>query len=212
MILDKIMGYWVTDDPMVLEGFVAHVQEHYDALEQALEPIAATVRNLESDWKPRWNQYWNAKLKDLTALRAANQAELQVFDKEQRSRTVPIPLIIAGTSLGYRCPLHSVESQIEEAGILITSYIDVCDSHQEQHLRQRQRVLNALQEVVKETRKAIKEGRDKLVEDSGKQQKLVSAPPVRKAKHEKAPSSTTDDAETTTAQPVLRVVHEEVVH
>jgi len=200
MILDQIMGYWVTDDPAVLAAFVALVRERYNALEQALEPIEATVRNLEGDWKPRWEQYWNVKLKDLTALRAANQAALQVFDKDSSSRTAPIPLIIAGTSLGYRCALHTIASEIEEAGVLITSYMKVSESHQEPHIRQRQRVLNALQEVVKETRSAINEGRDKLIEDSGKQQKLMVARPVRKGKQE-----------TTTEQPTLHVVRSEEV-
>lgn len=209
MILDQIMEYWVTDDPTVLDAFVAQVQERYNALEQALEPIAATVRNLEGDWKPRWESYWNAKLKDLTVLRAANQAALQVFEKDSSSRTAPIPLIIAGTSLGYRCALQTIESEIEEAGVLITSYIEVSESHKEQHLRQRQRVLKALQEVVKETHSAINEGRDKLGKAAQEQQKLIAPQPVRKAKQKK-PSASTRDAAVTTGQPSLQVVRKEV--
>jgi len=207
MILDKIMGYWVTDDPAAaLEAFVVQVRGRYNALEQALEPIEATVRNLEGDWKPRWEQYWNAKLKDLTALRAANQAALQVFDKDSSSRTAPIPLIIAGTSLGYRCALHTIVSEIEEAGVLITSYIEVSESRKEQHIRQRQRVLQALQEVVKETRSAINEGRDKLVEDIEKQRKMAA-----RRKQETASTPATNDAETTAVPPSLCVVREEEV-
>ena len=201
MILDNIMGYWVTDHPQVLEAFVAQARERYLAMEQALEPLAATVRNLEGDWKPRWAYYWNAKLKELTVLRAANQAALQLFDQDQSSQAAPIPLIISGTALGYRGAFHTIESEIEEAGILITSYIEVSDSHKEQHLRQRQRVLNALQEVVKQTRKAIGKGRAKLIEDTEKQQKLMTmAPqPAQRSKQKTAPES----------QPVLHVVRAE---
>ena len=203
MILDNIMGYWVTDHPLVLETFVAQAREQYLAMEQALEPLVATVRNLEGDWNPRWAYYWNAKLKELTVLRTANQAALQMFDKDQSSQTAPMPLIIAGTALGYRCAFHTIESEIEEAGILITSYIEVSESHKEQHIRQRQRVLKALQEVVKETRDAIGKGRTKLIEDTEQQQKLMTPQPTQRSKQKTTPASTTDDAEAAEVPPPL---------
>ncbi len=212
MILDthKIMDYWVTDDPAVLDAFIVHVRERYTALEQALEPITVTVNDLERDWKPRWEHYWQTKMAALLSLRTAAHAALQVFDREQSSEDMPIPIIFAGISLGYRFGLHTVESKIEEAGILLTSYIEVCSSHEEQHLRQRQRVLNALQEVVKATREATNEGRDKLAEDS-REQKLTVPRPTRRTKQKETSGPTTDEAATTTEQPSLHVVRAEEV-
>lgn len=211
MILDNIMGYWVTDDLTVMETFLATARERYTTLEQVLEPIAAAVIDLESDWKPRWKEYWTPKLTALASVRAATQAVLQVFEREQSSRTAPIPLIITATSLGYRCDLHTVESKIEEAGILMTSYLEVCTSQKEQDIRQRQRVLKALQAVVKASREAITEGRGELEQAPREQQKLLTPRPARKGKQEMAPPPAADEAEATGVQPSLHVVRAEEV-
>ena len=144
---------WVSKDPAVL----ARAQERYTALEQSLHPLVATVSDLEGDWNPRLTKYWNATLRDLTAVRTATQGVFQMFDWDQSRHAAPIPHVL--TSFGHTIRLLIAQSKIEEAGILLTSYIQVCGSHEEHHLHQRQRVLKALQEVVKVTRDAIQEGR-----------------------------------------------------
>ena len=186
---------WVTEDPAALEAFVATGREHYAALEQALEPLATTVTDLKRDWKPRWKGYWKLKLTALLSLRTATQATFEMFDREQSSEEAPVPVIFYGANMGYTIPLSLVGGRIEEAGILLTSYIEVCESHQEQHLRQRQRVLVVLQEVVEFTHDAIQKGRTGLELAPQEQQQLLAPRRTRKTKHKTASTPTTDAPE-----------------
>jgi len=211
MILDKIGGYWVTDDPNVLDAFLVQARERYTAIEQALEPIAATVSDLERDWKPRWEAYWKRKLTALLSLRAATHATFQLFDREQNSRENPVPAMFYETNVCYTIPLRLVLNKIEEAGILLTSYIEVSNSHQEQHLRQRQRVLKALQKVVSSVREVIGKGHAELDRATQEQKKLLTPRRTRRSKQKATPASTTDDAETAEGQPSLHVVRAEEV-
>lgn len=206
-MLDTIMGYYVTDAPDVLEGFLIQGRERYTAIEQALEPIKATVADLEGDWKPRWASYWQAKTADLTTLRTATQAALQLFDREQSSQAAPTPIIFSATSIAYKFGLHTIQSKIEEAGILLTTYIEVSASRQEKHIRQRQRVLKALQDVVKATREAVSEGRTTLNQASQEQQKLLAPRRKRQLQGEETPMvPSTDEAETAERLTGLKVV------
>ena len=128
MIEDSVQEEdWVTEDPAALEAFVATGREHYAALEQALEPLATTVTDLKRDWKPRWKGYWKLKLTALLSLRTATQATFEMFDREQSSEEAPVPVIFYGANMGYTIPLSLVEGRIEEAGILLASYVEVCD-------------------------------------------------------------------------------------
>ena len=186
MTEDSIQEDWVTEDPAALEAFIAQCREQYTALEQAIDPIVVTVADLQRDWKPRLEHYWLAKLDALLSLRNATHATFQLFDQNQGSQEAPIPAIFYGTNMGYTNSLHLVEGEIEEAGILLTSYIEVCDSHQEQHLRQRQRVLVALKEVVEVTRDTIQKGRTGLELAPQEQQQLLAPRRTRKTKHKTA--------------------------
>nr|MBA2676812.1 hypothetical protein [Ktedonobacteraceae bacterium] len=111
---------------------------------------------------------------------------------EQSSEQAPVPVIFYGATMGYTIPLRLIEGRIEEVGILLTSYIEVCDSHQEQHLRQRQRVLQALQEVVETTRDAIHKGRTGLEQAPQEQQQLLAPRRTRKTKHRTTSTLATD--------------------
>ena len=145
----------MTDSTEVLETFLAQTQERYTALEQALAPLSAAVTDLDRDWEPRWADWWHAKTIALAMLRTATRTCLQVFDREQSSQASPTALVLSATSIVYKAPLHSIEKAIEEAGILITAYSGVCQSLEEKHIRQRQRVLQALREVERTSCDAI---------------------------------------------------------
>lgn len=162
MMIFKRGGYWVTDATEVLETFLTQASERYTAIEQSLEPITATVVDLDRNWTPRWADYWHAKTKALASLRAATRTSLQLFQREQSSQAAPVPLVLAATSIAYTSSLRSAEVAIEEAGILITAHSAVSRSLDEKHIRQRQRVLQALREVDQEVREAIMVGRAEL--------------------------------------------------
>jgi len=155
MTISKRGGYWVTDATDALDTFLTQASDRYIALEQALKPISATVIDLERDWTPRWADYWEAKTKALATLRAATRTCLMLFAREQSSQAAPVPLVLAATSIAYTSSLRCVEVAIEEAGILMTSYSSVCRSLDEKHIRQRQRVLQALRAVDRATFDAI---------------------------------------------------------
>lgn len=151
----KCGGYWVTDSVEALETFLAQTQARYAALEQALEPLSAAVTDLDRDWTPRWADWWHAKTIALATLRTATRSCLQGFDREQSSQESPVALIVPATSIMYTFPLRTLEVEIEKVSILITAYSGVCQSLEGKHLRQRQRVLQALREVERTSCDAI---------------------------------------------------------
>ncbi len=161
MTVMKRGGYWVTDSAEVLETFLAHTRERYAALEQALEPVSAAVTDLDRDWEPRWADWWHAKTIALATLRTATRSCLQVFAREQSSHESPVALIVPATSTAYTSSLISLERAIEEAGILVTASSGVCQSLEEKHIRQRQRVLQALRDVERATCDAVLAARTK---------------------------------------------------
>lgn len=162
MSVETSQDPWVTNDPDVLQAFLAQGRERYRAIEQALEPLAVTVVDLKGDWDPRQVKYWTANLDALLALRTAAQETSQLFDPKQSSQEHPVPLIFSGTNWCATIPLRLVGKKIEEAGIVLTSYLEVSDSYLEEHLQQRQRVLERLQAVVEATREAVSKGRAEL--------------------------------------------------
>ncbi len=176
MMISKRGGYWVTDATEVLETFITQASERYTALEQALEPITATVVDLDRNWTPRWADYWHAKTKALASLRAATRTALQLFQREQSSQAAPVALVVVATSIAYTSSLRSIEVAIEEAGILITAHSAADRSLDEKHIRQRQRVLQALREVDQEVREAITVGRAELDQAPMLQVRLTYAP------------------------------------
>ena len=155
MSITKRGGYWVTDTADALNTFLAHTQERYTALEQALAPLSAAVTDLDRDWEPRWADWWHAKTIALATLRTATRSCLQLFAREQSSQESPVALIVPATSITYTSSLRTLEKAIEEAGILVTAYSGVCQSLEEKHIRQRQRVLQALREVERAACDAI---------------------------------------------------------
>jgi len=182
MMISKRGGYWVTDATDALDTFLTQASDRYIALEQAIKPISATVIDLERDWTPRWADYWEAKTKALATLRAATRTCLMLFAREQSSQAAPVPLVVAATSIAYTSSLRCVEVAIEEAGILITAHSAVDHSLDEKHIRQRQRVLQALREVEQTVREAIIVGRAELDQAPMLHVRLVYAPGETAAK------------------------------
>ncbi len=176
MTISKRGGYWVTDATDALDTFLTQASDSYIALEQALKPISATVIDLERDWTPRWADYWEAKTKALATLRSATRTCLQLFEREQSSQATPVALVVAATSIAYVSSLRSIEAAIEEAGILITAYSTVCRLMEEKHIRQRQRVLQALRTVDRATCDAIIAARTEWEQAPMLHVRLVYAP------------------------------------
>ncbi len=195
MTEDFLLENWVTEDLAALEAFLVQGREHYAALEQALEPLAAAVKDLEGDWDTRGVSFWTRTLEAVLALRTATQAVLPLFDSPASSQEQPLPLLFAGANLMYTVPLWTVQQTIEECGLLLTAYIEVNDSYQEEHLRQRQRVLGALREVVKATRDAVGQGRVELEKAPQEQKRFRALSRTRKTKHKTASPSITDAPE-----------------
>jgi hypothetical protein len=212
---NKILGFWVTEAPDVLEVFIQQAREHYTALEQALEPISTAIADLETYWTPRPADFWQQQTAALAPLRQATKTALQLFAKEQSSQAAPVPRIVAATSIGYRTSLYYLESKIATAGTLLIVHSGgmSCTSLSQSAMKQRQRILQALCEVEEAGRKAIREGRAKLDTAAQEQQKLTAPPPARQPQTEpqrqQQPTTTADTTAATTKarqRPALRIV------
>jgi hypothetical protein len=190
----QFLGYWVTNAPEALDPFLARARARYDALEQAFGPLKEAVNDLQQDWQPRQLVYWQNVMGHLVPLRQALKACLSLFAKEQSSEARPIPMDIAGLSQHCKHVLNGFESQIEEAGILLTSYSAVLSSLDEASLRQRQRCIQALRALCEEGQDVVTETRREF----GKVQATVRRPRARQR--------------TQTNRPVVRVVDGEASH
>jgi hypothetical protein len=175
MILDRFMGFWVTDQPEVLAAFIKQAQEHYNAIEAALSPIKEAITDLERDWGSRKEAFWQQAITNLRPLRQASKACSALFEQEHSSQAEPVPMIIAATVLTYQFGLGRIESKIEEAGILLTAHRINAGSLEEEHIRQRQRVLEALRKLEKAGREVVAEGRARL-DDAAKEQHCITRP------------------------------------
>jgi hypothetical protein len=172
-LIMQFLGYWVTDAPEALDPFLVQTHARYNALEQALGPIKEAVHELQQDWQPRQFVYWQNVMGHLVPLRQALEACLLLFAKEQSSEACPIPMDMAALSLHCRHTLNSVESKIEEAGILLTSHSAAPPSLDEASLRQRQRCIQALRALCEEGQDVVTETRREL----GKVQATVTGRP-----------------------------------
>jgi hypothetical protein len=175
MILDRIMGFWVTDQPEVLEEFLQQARECYTAIEEVGKSIKDAVSDLEQDWAPRPFDFWQQAITNLGPLRQATQTCSVLFEPEHSSKEKPVPLIIAGTYLGYLFGMHRIEQKIENAGILLTAHRINAGSLEEEHIRQRQRALEALRKLEKVGREVVAEGRAKL-DDVAKERHCITRP------------------------------------
>lgn len=192
----KLLGYWVSENPTVLQAFQKNAHEWYDLLDQMRELITKTVNSIEHDGELRSVAYWKQVARELGPLHAATQGCLWTFAKEQSCRSLPVPLILPVASIMYTHPLRVLEARIEEATLLITAYIEVCDSRQETHVRQRQAVLKALRAVDTAAQEAVSDGRTELGKASDEQHILLMARKAHQSKQEEtAIALSTDEAE-----------------
>jgi hypothetical protein len=162
--MTRILGYETTKDREALAAFMAEALTEYEALEQAIAAVDEQIEDLKQDWEPRELSFWSKILRTfLPAIRKATARCLNLFGKK-RSQAVPVPLIICGTHIGYTCDLHCIHDQIEEAGILLTSYLCTPLSNLSVETRdsQRQRLLRALEQLSQAVHEAVDKGRVKL--------------------------------------------------
>lgn len=160
MILDTFLGAWVTDDPEVMSAFLAQGHVRYAALQQACAPIKEAIEELQRDWQPREQHYWQNILDQLSPLRKAMHACRALFAREQNSEMHPLPMAFAANlTYRYGWNLNGVEEKIENAGILLTIQSATPSSLDEAHIRQRQRVLRALEALHEVVLKATTDAR-----------------------------------------------------
>lgn len=172
--MNKILGYGTSNTIEVLNSFITHAQQQYEALEQAIVPVDERITDLQKDWELRSFLFWQSILKtSLPAIRDATTQCLNLFDRKQ-SQTIPVPIAICATSIGYTCDLHCIGKKIEDAGILLTAYFHTSDSNSiEQQIRGRQRILTTLRQLSKVVHEAVDNGRAKLDEAPEEQRKIL---------------------------------------
>ena len=93
-----------------------------------------------------------------------------------------MPIVICATSISYRCDLHLINDKLEEAGIRLTAYLRTPaaylrtfenESAAEKQIRERQRIMHALEELSKAVHEAVDKGRVHLMSTPEEQQKLL---------------------------------------
>ena len=170
----RILGYDTTNAMEALAAFIALADKEYAALEQAIGPVDEKIADLQRDWDPRPLAFWSGVLrKSIPAIRGATASCLDLFGRK-RSQETPIPLIMSATSMVYACDLHCIKEKIEEAGILLTAYLCTPESKSvETRIRERQRMMRALQQLSKVVHEAVDNGRLKLKSAPEEQRKLL---------------------------------------
>ncbi len=177
--MTEILGYHTANTMEALAAFMGEVLAQYEALEQAIAPIDEKVEGLQKDWEPRPLSFWSEVLQTgIAEVRQATATCLGLFDKK-RSHERAVPLIICATSISYTGDLHYVKERLEEAGILLTAYLHTSARtvSVEQHIRERQRMMRALQEVSEAVHEAVDKGRVTLKSAPEEQRRLFGPLP-----------------------------------
>ncbi len=178
---ELILGYQTAADEDVLSAFLTTAQEKYQMLEEVIAPIDERIAHLQQDWLLRPASFWQATLEEVQILHTTTNACLLLFDKAQ-SQAAPVPLVICATSIAYRGDLHSVNEEIEEVGILFTTFLQSPSSaFLEEQIRERQRLTHALEELSQTIHTAVHNARAKLDKAPVAQRKLLT-PGKRKEK------------------------------
>jgi hypothetical protein len=143
--MTTILGYETTKDREALAAFMAEALAQYQVLAQQGAAVDEKIEDLRKDWEPRPPSFWSPVLKTtLPAIRQAADTCLGLFDKK-RSQERPVLPAIWLTSI---VDLHSIEGKVEEAGILLTAYLRSSPRRSvEAQIRERQRILQALEQV-----------------------------------------------------------------
>ena len=124
--------------PAELCTYFTLLQKHHHAIQQALSPLQEKMSDLERDWAPRDKAFWQEMLGMLQELKAVLQAACFLID-------APGGLFIQYTLM---IELYHTLSLIDNTGIELTSYLEVCTSRRVAHLHQRRRLLVRLRELA----------------------------------------------------------------
>lgn len=189
--MTEILGFETAIDERTLAQFLASAHQAYQKLEEAITPIDKQIADVQKDWDPRLASFWKAALQEIQTTRSAAADCINLFDCEQ-SQEVPVPIIISATSIAYLSGLHNVNAKIEEAGILLTAYIQSSGSPSiEKDIRERQRLLWALKELSEAVHKAANKARAKLNEAPEVQRQLLVPTPAKLASKKSAKANRT---------------------
>lgn len=141
-----------------LHLFLAQARQRYDELEQALMPMGETIADLEQDWNPRGEPFWQRVSTALLPLRQTVDGCLALYDQRRSPQPALISALFAGVSIEQSCVLFYLRSRIEVVGIRLTSYQHRA-SFAEKHLQQRQGVLQGMRDLDEAGQKALQKGR-----------------------------------------------------
>jgi hypothetical protein len=185
-MLERWCGHYTTDEPEALTAFLARAHTCYHALSASLAPLRERLTDLEGDWQPRAQASWQETIARVTAVRAALQEILALFDPAQSTPAHPTPLLIAMTAAEAYGERWAVQEALDEALILLTAYLPHCHSQEERSLRLRQRVVAALRALLLTGADAVQCGQRKLAKAPEEDEQwraaldeLVISPPAR---------------------------------
>ncbi len=142
--------------PSSLTAFLEQARQTYDALAQALLPVAAAMGDLEQDVLPRNEAFWEGITASLAAVQQASEACLPMSDKERFSW--PISDAVAAALMKESVLLYHMRSRIGEVSLRLTSYRNK-SSLAQRYLRQRQGVLQALCDLHKAGQDVLRQSR-----------------------------------------------------
>lgn len=161
-----------------LQAYLAQARQCYDELEQVLVPMRDLITDLEQDWNPRDDMFWQRVTTALAPLRQTVNACLALYRQERSTQAMSASVLFPAASIEQSCVLFYLGSRIEEVGIRLTSYRHRA-SFAEKHLRQRQWVLQALRDLDEAGQKVLQKGRTWIAQvlESQRQSSLLSPSP-----------------------------------
>src|SRR5581483_7559970 len=147
-----------SENPLqALHLVLVQARQCYDELEQALVPLREAITDLEQDWNPCDEAFWQRFLAALTPLRQKVDACLALYRQECPTQPAAVAALFSAVSIEQSCVLFYLRSRIEEVGLRLTSYRHRA-SFAEKHLQQRQWVLQGMRDLEDAGQKALQKG------------------------------------------------------
>ena len=181
-----------------LQAYLVQARQCYDELEQALVPMRDLITDLEQDWNPRDDVFWQRVTTALAPLRQTVNACLALYRQERSTQAMSASALFSAASIEQSCVLFYLGSRIEEVGIRLTSYRHRA-SFAEKHLRQRQWVLQALRDLDEAGQKVLQKGRTWIAQvlESQRQSSLLSPSKAASVKRRRSANKSSANTELT---------------
>lgn len=138
--------------------FLSQIHQVFDELKQTFLPVAAAMGDLDQDYLPRDEAFWEGILASLSAIQQASEACLTLTDDTRLPLSSPIPDAAYAAMVKEHVLVCHMRSRIEEVGVQLTAYRDR-SSLAQKHLRQRQCILLALRDLYWAGQGALKQSR-----------------------------------------------------